>query len=101
MSASSKFYFRPAQGEQIETVIHMEPDQRSAISGIVRDRSDQPVEGALVLLFQAEREGILYGRQFTDDEGRFFFGPIESEVLYLIRIYKNQIKIRELEIVAD
>ena len=34
-------------------------------------------------------------------KGKFSFGPIEGNVLYLIKVYKNSIKIRELEIIAD
>lgn len=101
MSASSKFYFKPARGEQIETTVHIEPDMRSAICGTVREKQDKAVEGALVLLFKAGQEVSLLGRQFTDEEGQFYFGPIESEMLYLIKVFKNNIKIRELEIVAE
>lgn len=101
MSSVAKFYFKPAEGEHIETTVKIEQEKAAAICGIVKDRGGTAVEGALVLLFKSGQEKRLVDRQFTDDEGQFSFGPIEGNVLYLIKVYKNSVKIRELEIVAD
>lgn len=101
MSSVAKFYFKPAEGEHIETTVKIEQEKAAAICGTVKDRGDTPVEGALVLLFKSEQKKKLLDRQFTDDEGQFSFGPIEGNVLYLIKVYKNSVKIRELEIIAD
>jgi hypothetical protein len=101
MSSVAKFYFKPADGEHIETEVNVEPEKAAAICGTVRDRAGFLVEGALVLLFRSGQERKLVDRQFTDEEGQFFFGPIEGNVLYLIKVYKNSVKIRELEIVAE
>ena len=101
MSAGVNFYFKPAAGEQIETAVNLEPDSSAAILGTVRFSENVPVSGALVLLFRAGNEKMLLDRQLTDEEGQFFFGPIEGGVMYQIKIYKNHIKIRELEIIAE
>lgn len=101
LSSVAKFYFKPAEGEHIETTVKIEQEKAAAICGTVRDKSGTPVEGALVLLFRSGQEKKLIDRQFADDEGQFSFGPIEGNVLYLIKVYKNSVKIRELEIVAD
>lgn len=101
LSSVAKFYFKPAEGEHIETTVKIEQEKAAAICGSVRDKGDTPVDGALVLLFRSEQDKKLIDRQFTDNEGQFYFGPIEGNVLYLIKVYKNSIKIRELEIVAD
>jgi len=101
LSAGAKFYFKPAAGEHIETAVNIEPEFSAAILGTVRGGNGSPVDDALVLLFRADGEKKLIGRQFTDDEGQFFFGPIEGEVMYQIKIYKNQVKLRELEIIAE
>lgn len=101
MSSVAKFYFKPAEGEHIETTVKIEQEKAAAVCGTVRDKGAAPVEGALVLLFRSGQEKKLIDRQFTDDEGQFSFGPIEGNVLYLIKVYKNSVKIRELEIVAD
>jgi len=100
LSAGVNFYFKPAAGEQIETAVNLEPDSSAAILGTVR-RENLPVSGALVLLFRVSDEKKLIDRQLTDEEGQFFFGPIEGGVMYQIKIYKNHIKIRELEIIAE
>ncbi len=102
MTGYAKFYFKPSFGEQIETIVHTELDKRTAICGTVLDKDDMPVENALVLLFRTspEKEELIY-RVFTDKAGYFVFGPLESDVLYLIKIYKNSVKLRELEIRTD
>ena len=101
MSSRAQFYFKPADGEHIDTVVTLEKEKAAAICGTIKDRGGNCVCGALVLLFIAENEKKLIDRQFTDDEGQFYFGPIEGNVLYKIKVYKNDVKVRELEIVAE
>lgn len=101
MGTYSKFYFRPAKGEQISTEITPEAEERSAICGRVADPKGRAVENAIVLLFRAgdgSEPPALLSRFCTDDDGHFIFGPIEGGVLYLIKVYKDNLKIRELEI---
>lgn len=103
MSTYSKFYFHPAKGEQINTVIRPESDVNAAIFGKIIDASDKPVSGAMVLLFRTfeEAEPELKARFCTDEDGHFMFGPLEADVLYLIKVFRNNIKIRELEVRTD
>ena len=101
MSAGAKIYFKPAEGEHIEATVNIEPEKAAAFSGTVRNKAGEAQADALVLLFRAAEGKKLVGRQFTDEDGQFFFGPIEGGILYLIKIYKNNTKIRELEIVAE
>lgn len=101
MSAGTKFYFRPAEGEHIETTVSVEAEKAAAVFGTVKNKAGAVQADALVLLFRASEEKKLIDRQFTDEDGQFFFGPIEGGVLYLIKIYKNDIKIRELEVIAE
>lgn len=101
MSSVAKFYFKPMEGEHVETTVKIEQEKAAAVCGTVRDKTGAVVEGALVLLFSSGQTKKLIDRQFTDDDGQFSFGPIEGNVLYLIKVYKNSIKIRELEIIAD
>ncbi len=101
MSSVAKFYFKPSDGEQVETTVTLENEKAAAICGTVRDKAGARVGGALVTLFRSEQDKKLIDRQFTDDEGQFSFGPLEGSVLYLIKVYKNSIKLRELEIVAE
>ncbi|MGI5970480.1 MAG: carboxypeptidase-like regulatory domain-containing protein [Oscillospiraceae bacterium] len=104
MSAFTKFYFRPGENEQIETTVRLTPDQRSAIHGSVRDLEGRAVKDALVLLFEtgsSPEDLKLTAQAFTDDLGQFVFGPLSSGCLYLVKIFKNMIKLRDLEIRAD
>ena len=101
MSSVAKFYFKPAEGEHIETTVKIEQEKAAAVCGTVRDRGGAVVENALVLLFRSGQDKKLLDRQFTDEDGQFSFGPIEGNILYLIKVYKNSVKLRELEIIAD
>lgn len=101
MSSFADFYFNSGENQQIETIVHLSPDTRSAIHGYVRDMKDNPISDALVLLFETGTDPDdlkLVSRVFTDKTGRFVFGPLVSNKLYLIRVYKNMEIIRELEI---
>lgn len=105
MSENTRFYFKPAQGEQIETRIKIGQNNKSSIYATVLDCDDKPVKGAVALLFrvleEAEpemRETELISNTHTDDDGQFVFGNLEGNVLYLIKIFFNKCKIRELEI---
>ena len=99
--SSADFYFNSGENQQIETIVHISPDSRSAIYGYVKDQADNPIQDALVLLFET---GVslddlsLSARVFTDELGQFVFGPLISNRLYYIKVYKNTAKIRELEI---
>ena len=52
-----------------------------------------------VLLF---RDGMeqpeLLGRTVTDRDGMFLFGPLESGILYVVKVFKNGLQERNLEL---
>lgn len=99
MSAFAKFYFRPAKGEKIHTVIIPKEDESCGIVGKVTD-GERPVTDAMVLLFESDGQetGKLLSSVVTDEDGEFAFGPLAERELYVIKIYKNSLKLRELEI---
>lgn len=99
MSAFSKFYFRPGAGETIHTVVSPAEDDSCGICGRVVN-SGNGIRDALVLLFEAEGEktGKPIAAFITDEEGEFAFGPLRDERLYIIKVYKDSLKLRELEI---
>ncbi len=100
MSGFAKFYFRPAEGEQIRTAVHIEPDCRSALCGVVLDAAEKPVPDALVLLLRASDGGgddTILAYCFTGPDGSFVFGPLEGNALYLVRIFKSSVRLRDLE----
>ncbi|MDR1131894.1 MAG: carboxypeptidase-like regulatory domain-containing protein [Oscillospiraceae bacterium] len=99
MSAFAKFYFRPAKGEKIHTVVTPQADESCGICGKVTDGQGN-TEGALVLLFETrgQETGKLAASVVTDEDGEFAFGPLAAGELYVIKIYKDSMKLRELEI---
>ena len=99
LSAFAKFYFRPAPGEKIHTVAAAHEDEASGLFGRVTD-GEKPLGGAFVLLFEADgpAAGRLVSAVTTDVDGEFAFGPLEAGRLYLAKIYRDGVKIRELEI---
>jgi protocatechuate 3,4-dioxygenase beta subunit len=103
LSTYGKFYFRPLPGEQISTEIAPSEEPHAAICGRVLDRKGAPVTGAIVLLFLPEQDDAmtLISRFVTDEDGHFIFGPLKGGTLYLIKVFKNDIKLRELEILTS
>lgn len=97
MSSNLKFFFKAVPGERIETALTLPEDDRSAISGIVHLSDGTPVVSAMVLLCDAETHEPI-AQAFTDETGRFLFGPLASEHLYYIHIYRDTTHVRTLEI---
>lgn len=99
MSAYAKFYFRPSKGENIHTVVVPKDDESGGIFGKVTD-GENGVHGALVLLFESsgQESGRLLSSAVTDEDGEFAFGPLDAGVLYLVKVYKDSLTLRELEI---
>lgn len=99
MSAFVKFYFRPSKGEKIHTVVTPKEDESCGICGKVTD-GERAVKAALVLLFETggQETGKLLSTVVTDEDGEFAFGPLVSGELYVIKVYKDSLKLRELEI---
>ena len=99
MSAFAKFYFRPSKGEKIHTVVTPKEDDSCGICGKVTD-GERAVKGAVVLLFETEGQetGKLISSFTTDDDGEFAFGPLVCGELYVVKVYKDSLKLRELEI---
>ena len=99
MSAFAKFYFRPAPGEKIHTVAAAREDPDCGVFGHVTD-GEKPLPGAFVLLFEADgpAAGQLVSAATTDADGAFAFGPLEAGRLYLVKVCRDGVKLRELEI---
>lgn len=99
MSSFSKFYFRPSKGEWIHTIVNPDGEPASGIYGRVEEKG-KAVKDALVLLFNTEGEktGSLISAVNTDAEGEFAFGPLSHGELYVVKVFRDEIKLRELEI---
>ncbi len=103
MPSYAKFYFRPARGEQIFTSVTPEQDDRAFICGRVLDSRERPLENAVLMLYRTEEAAVpqLLSQACTDEDGQFVFGPLEGEKLYLIKVFKEGLKLRELELKAE
>ncbi len=99
MGAFAKFYFRPSKGEKIHTVVTPKEDETGGIYGRVTD-GQTAIKAAIVLLFetQGQETAKLLATALTDEEGDFAFGPLRAGELYLVKVYKDSLKLRELEI---
>ncbi|MCL2084168.1 MAG: carboxypeptidase-like regulatory domain-containing protein [Oscillospiraceae bacterium] len=103
MSAYAKFFFRPGVNERIETQVELAPETRSAIHGVIRGVDGLPVSDAVVMLFETGKtpdELQHITQMISDENGRFVFGPLTAGTLYMIKIFKNAVKLRELEVLA-
>jgi hypothetical protein len=71
MSSVAKFYFKPAEGEHVETTISIDEEKAAAVCGTVRDREGAVVEGALVLLFRSGQDKTLIDRSLQTTRDSF------------------------------
>ena len=95
----TEFYFRPSPGECVQTAITLEQQRCSALSGTVLDSQGRGVKDACAVLCGSS--GEVLAMDFTGEDGRFYFAPLEPEQLYRVRVFRSGVKLRELEIVTD
>lgn len=102
-SRLTRFEFKAGENEQIETTIRVSEEPRSIIHGIVVNTFDKFIENAVVKLFEVENpcdpcslKSISH--TFTDENGQFLFGPLMPGRHYVIKIWVNDIKVRNLVI---
>lgn len=93
---SYEFYIKPGDGEYAHAALTLPETGQALISGVVQG-ANGPEEGALVLLLEQE-SGNTTDYTFTDELGRFWFGPIAPETLYRVRVQKAGGALRLLEL---
>ena len=96
MNYSHSFYVKPAAHEIVETTVALSADQRPALAGTVF-ADGKPAAGALVTLWCGDSPAPPVGILYTDELGRFAFGPLEPGQLYNVRVFKQSGNIRILE----
>ena len=95
----TSFYVRPSAGEQVETTVALRPDTRPALLGTAVDQSGKPVAGALAVLTlsgKTEPDRVVHVT-YTDELGRFAFGPLEPGALYQVSLHADAMLRRSLE----
>ncbi|MCM8709593.1 carboxypeptidase regulatory-like domain-containing protein [Clostridium sp. SYSU_GA19001] len=97
-----KFNVVPEENEQIDAIIKVPKEPRSVIHGVVLDECNRPKKDAVVKLLKMSShdpkrlEPITH--TFTDEHGQFLFGPLCPHVKYVIKVWINHVKTRELVI---
>ena len=101
---NTRFFVQPGENEWIKTEVTLKPDSRSALHGTVLNPDGRAMCDALVMLFLADKpaDALMFSAcTFTDDAGQFALGPLDPGHIYAVKVFKNSVKVRELEIVTD
>lgn len=95
----TSFYVRPAQHEQIETTAVLRTAEPPVLLGTVTSEDGKPVADALAVLIASggTQSDHAAGITFSDEFGRFVFGPLEAGTLYQVSIYADTALHRVLE----
>jgi hypothetical protein len=101
-----KFKVTPEENEQIEAVIKVPEEHRSVIHGVVLDYRNKVVKNAVVkllILKDPSKPNSLCSitHTFTDEMGQFLFGPLCPNKCYVIKVWFNDVKIREVTVKPD
>lgn len=99
-----KFNVTPEENEQIDAIIKVSEETRSVFHGIVIDKCNRPIHNAVVKLLimdckNKHLEPVTH--TFTDENGEFLFGPLCAHVQYVIKVWTNHVKTREIVICPD
>ncbi|MGI6013104.1 MAG: carboxypeptidase-like regulatory domain-containing protein [Oscillospiraceae bacterium] len=99
MSIFSKFYFRPDCGEQVQVTLTVAGDSHAAVCGTVTDHTGCAVQDAIVILYACDTaDPQPIAGLCTDDDGQFVFGPLEGGKLYMVKVFHNDLQVREMKI---
>ena len=97
MNELQSLYVKPAGHEVVETTVSLTSDQRPALTGTVLSAGGKPAEAALVTVYRADAPASPIGALYTDELGRFAFGPLEAGMLYHVKVFRRTDSIRALE----
>ena len=103
MGSISKFFFKAAEGERVETVVRLTQDPRGVIAGRVVHADGTPADSVCVLLYdtmgkQNFADYVLCDSMFTDADGAFALGPVTGGTLYAVYLYHRGVRTRQLEL---
>lgn len=100
-----KFEFIPGENEEIEANIIVPKETRSIIHGVVKHQDGKVIKDAIVRLFEVNYKKNQYlkpiANTFTDEDGEFLFGPLCTKRHYVMKVWVNSNKIKELIITQD
>lgn len=90
-------YIKPLSGQILETAVTLPEGTSALLTGTVRSPSGHTLEGASVLLLEKET-GKYVSCALTDNEGRFWLGPVPGDTLYNMKVTRPKMDIRVLEL---
>ena len=94
-----RFSVSPEQNERVEAVVALPEEKRSILHGTVYDANGCRVKDAVVRIFACMDDKLTpAGDTFTDADGEFVFGPLLCEKRYIVKVYVNDIKLREVTV---
>lgn len=104
-----KFEFCPKENEQLEVSVKVPEEKRSVIHGVVKGCNNEVIKDAVVKLFEVIGSSHNCNschlkpltHTFTDECGQFLFGPLCANKKYAIKVWYDDVKIRELVITPD
>ncbi len=97
MSDARTIIIRPAPGERVETTLLLPTREEAVICGQVLSGDGEPACGVLAVLF-SEKSGSPIDHTITDEAGRFCFGALQPEQLYIIHLHEKHRNVRVLEV---
>jgi uncharacterized GH25 family protein len=99
-----KFNFQPGENEQIDAVIKVPQETRSVFHGFVIDENNKPIKNAVVKLLIEDSTNKRFQpvtHTFTDSNGEFALGPLCAHMKYVIKIWDNNVKTKQIVIKPD
>lgn len=94
-----KFAFTPQRNERIEAILTVPEEKRSIVHGVVYDIDGNIIKDAVVRLYEIkEGKSKPISHTFTDAEGEFIFGPLYEGRDYMVKVYVEGVKLRELKV---
>lgn len=100
MNYYETFCIKANEHERIETKVHLMKEIRPAILGTVLNENGKPQSDALVIIYRsgkASQDDKPIATVYTDQLGRFAFGPLEPNHLYEVKVFKFEDNSRFLE----
>lgn len=97
MNYIQSFFVKPAAHEIVDTTVSLALDGRPALTGTAISADGKPIAAALVTVYRADAPEKPVGALYTDEYGRFAFGPLEAGQLYQVRVFKSGDAVRCLE----
>lgn len=99
-----KIDFKSGENEQIKTMIKIPKEKRSIVYGMVIDYNGQIAKDAVVKLFEVTNQPNKLKpltHTFTDEQGQFLFGPINANKKYVIKVWYDNVKTKQITVTPD